>query len=175
MGTSVLLSTLPGHQSMSILPGPLSPSLLPLRVLITSPQLGSLPRSWYVSSLAFFHSKEKKMILVDLCFLLVESLCLLPAAYRIKPTLSSMMHKIFQTLVPPYTVSCHFPQCCCHWASKSSTNTPSFCNIQSFLSLKAFPTSAPRVCYPFSYPQPTWVLTPLQALPASPRETLRSL
>lgn len=94
---------------------------------------------------SFLSFKRKKMILVDLCFLQVESLCVLPAAYRIKPTPSSMMYKIFQTLVPPYTVSFHFPQCSCHWASKSSTNTPSSCNIQFSLSLKAFPTSAPRV------------------------------
>lgn len=121
---------------------------------------------------SFLSFKQKKMILADFFSLgskpLFVTWCLQNKTYTLQYDVQDFSNS-------GLTLYCllHFPQCSCHWASKSSTNAPSSCNIQSFLSLTASPTSAPTVSVIFS--ESTWVLIPLQASPASPREASCSL
>lgn len=95
-------------------------------------QLVSLSRPSYISSLDFLSSKEKQLI--PLLLRLKAS-----AAHRIKSKLASMMYKTFQTLAPPYTISCHFPQYSCH---TELLNVQQICQVpvmsKSLHSLKTF-------------------------------------
>lgn len=77
------------------------------RAIEKAPQLDSLP--WLLHSIS---SKEKKK--KDHVTSQVESLHSLRSTHTVKPKLLSITSKVFQTLVPSLTVSCHLPQCSCH-------------------------------------------------------------